>query len=139
MGLDQFGYLDKGHNTDWEEFAYWRKHPGLHGWMENLWNEKGRPILPEDQAEEEECETGEVDFNCIALNLTLEDIERLEADIINDNLPQTTGFFFGADYNKDDPSERAAYEAEKNYDLEFCTKAKEHLNNGFSVFYDSWW
>ena len=25
------------------ELAYWRKHPNLHGWMEQLWVSKGRP------------------------------------------------------------------------------------------------
>ena len=42
-----FGRDDRG-ELDYEnpivvakEIAYWRKHPDLHGWMENLYREKG--------------------------------------------------------------------------------------------------
>lgn len=47
------------------EIAYWRKHPNLHGWMEQLWVEKGKPMLKDDYPE----------FNGVELELTREDID----------------------------------------------------------------
>ena len=42
MGLDMYAYaLDE--NGEEESLADWRKHNRLHGWMEELWEEKGRP------------------------------------------------------------------------------------------------
>ena len=29
--------------ADGNELAYWRKHNRLHGWMEELWESKGKP------------------------------------------------------------------------------------------------
>ncbi len=66
MGLDMYAYVAsrKGQQSDFDEtsvfdattnefvsdtvtkpveLAYWRKHPNLHGWMEKLWERKGRP------------------------------------------------------------------------------------------------
>ena len=123
MGLDQFAYtIDKNGNK--QEISYWRKHPNLQGWMENLWMKKGRPGLV--------CESdplGMSDFNCIPVQLTIEDIESLERDITASGLPNTIGFFFGN--NSDD------YYREQ--DLDFIQKAKDALDNGLSVYYDSWW
>ena len=40
MGLDMYAYV----GTEGQcELAYWRKHPNLHGWMEKLWESKGKP------------------------------------------------------------------------------------------------
>jgi ABC-type sugar transport system ATPase subunit len=59
------------------EIHYWRKHPNLHGWMEKLYFEKGG--------------SAEV-FDCVAVVLTREDLDRLEADVKARRLPHTTGF-----------------------------------------------
>jgi two-component sensor histidine kinase len=71
MGLDQYLYVasreDCSH-ADQHQIAYRRKHPNLHGWMEKLWESKGRPG-EETQGEQ---------FNGIELELTLEDIDALE-------------------------------------------------------------
>lgn len=123
MGLDQFAF-SVNNNGDKEELAYWRKHPNLQGWMENLWEEKGRPGLPDDYES-----NGMGDFNCIPLELTREDIEDLEDAILNNILPKTTGFFFG---NDSDDEYRES-------DLEFVQKAKQALDSGLTVMYDSWW
>lgn len=96
-----------------EELHYWRKHPDLHGWMEDLYREKG------GQGEQ---------FNCDNLQLTEEDLNRLEEDIKAGELPDTTGFFFG----ESDGSET-------NDDLEFVRKAREAINEGYDVYYTSWW
>jgi len=45
-----------------DEIAYWRKHPNLQGWMEQLWREKG----------------GKGEFNCVDVELTREDLKQLE-------------------------------------------------------------
>lgn len=49
--------------SDARELHYWRKHPNLHGWMEGLYRDKGGA-----------AET----FNCVNLQLTSDDVDRLE-------------------------------------------------------------
>ena len=119
MGLDQFAHAIDN-NGEKEELAYWRKHPNLQGWMENLWVSKGRPHAHVDNPNE---------FNCVTLELTLEDLRNLEQDVSNGDLPSTAGFFFGSDSD----------EYYQSKDLEFIEKAREALDNGLTVVYDSWW
>ncbi len=97
------------------DFAYWRKFNALHGWMERLYNEKG----------------GTERFNCQFVRLELGDIDRLESDAKAKRLEPTVGFFFGPQdpFSDDDRDEV----------LEFCTKARAALNEGFALYYDSWW
>ena len=102
-----------------KELAYWRKHPNLHGWMERLWEEKGRP----------DAESPTETFNGIEVELTWDDIAQLEEDILHDNLPGTTGFFFGDDSD----------EYYKAQDLEFVKQAKADLFLGLKVYYNSSW
>lgn len=120
MGLDMYALATCEHpETAYgfkaemaEEIHYWRKHPNLHGWMEDLYFEKG----------------GTEQFNCIPLILTAEDIDRLEADVRAGNLPDTSGFFFGASNG-----------SENEDDLAFIAKARAAIAEGKTVFYDSWW
>ena len=101
------------------EIAYWRKHPNLHGWMEALWRAKGSPRSQQDDAM----------FNGVELELTREDIDELEQDILEGNLPETSGFFFGDgadDYYRED-------------DLKFVKEARAQLFLGLKVFYNSSW
>jgi len=121
MGLDMYAFTTKERPDDDVDFVAedaerihrWRKHPNLHGWMENLYFEKG----------------GEAEsFNCVAVELTSRDLDRLEADIRNNNLPKTIGFFYG----ESDGSETED-------DLAFIAKAREAIAAGLTVFYDSWW
>lgn len=139
MGLDMFAYAaaragaqrDYWDGYDYEtkssnqpeptELAYWRKHPNLHGWMEKLWEEKGCPGV--------EGHVNEGMFNGIELELTWDDLERLEQDILEGQLPQTRGFFFGDD----------ASEYYREQDLEFVRKAKADIFLGLRVFYNSSW
>ena len=85
MGLDMYAYAATKEDSEWNdgnhrELSYWRKHPNLHGWMEELYRAKG----------------GNVEmFNGVELELTWEDLEVLERDILLSNLPNTVGFFFG--------------------------------------------
>ena len=126
MGLDMYAYAAARANADWNtgeqrEIAYWRKHPNLHGWMEQLWTEKGRPGIDEHLQD--------VMFNGIELQLTWEDLDKLEEDITNGRLPHTTGFFFGD--NSDD------YYREQ--DLKFIREARSEIFLGLKVFYNSSW
>ena len=70
----------------------------------------------------------EKDFNGDPLVLTLEDLDRLEEDILRKNLPKTSGFFFG---QSDDEISL--------YDLEFVLNAREAIREGDTVYYDSSW
>jgi hypothetical protein len=107
------------------ELAYWRKHPNLQGWMESLWKRKMNDTnkeLPNDSG------FGSV-FNGIELELTLEDIDQLEKDVLEDRLPSTSGFFFGEDSD-------SYYQTQ---DLEFIKQARAELFCGLKVFYNSSW
>ena len=133
MGLDQYAYAEDGDKQ--EEIAYWRKHNRLQGWMEQLWNEKGRPNAPE--------ETSPMgDFNCIPVQISLSDLEQLEAHVVNKQLPETAGFFFGDDSfswdEEDSPLEDGDYYY-KETDLEFIEKARQSIEQGKKVYYNSWW
>ena len=123
MGLDQYAFAIDN-NGEKEELAYWRKHPNLQGWMENLWEAKGRPGLTKENSGND---LG--DFNCIPVELNYDDLDALENAITNNELPSTCGFFFG---NNSD-------EHYKEQDLEFVKKAREALDAGLVVTYDSWW
>ena len=112
-GKDKDGEIDYGNSiVKMEEVAYWRKHPDLHGWMENLYREKGGR---------------EKSFNGDPVVLTLADLDRLEDDILEVNLPKTTGFFFG---------ESGGMSLK---DLEFVLDARKAIQEGDTVFYDSSW
>jgi len=131
MGLDMYAYVATKAGAQQEywdqyeveteqrtvsrprEIAYWRKHPNLHGWMQQLWESKGN--------------TG--GFNGDELELTWEDLDALEQAVVQAQLPTTGGFFFG------DPSD--SYYREQ--DLEFIKNARAELFSGLKVFYNSSW
>ena len=120
MGLDMYAYSKIKNETDPEkELAYWRKHPNLHGWMEQLWHSKNEPGL----------ENRDQTFNGIELELTEEDLNQLEEVIKEGALPPTAGFFFGQ--NSD--------EFYKEQDLNFIAHARADLFCGLRVFYNSSW
>jgi hypothetical protein len=135
MGLDMYAYTVKAAEVGDQqvdinlnsvtpvdrEFAYWRKFNHLHGWMERLYRQKGG---------ESEC------FNCNTVRLTVEDINRLEADLnaklagTRDNLQATSGFFFGGD---------EWYEGDEESLRRFIQNSRDALAGGLAVIYDSWW
>ena len=113
FGRDDRGELDYDNPiVVAKEIAYWRKHPDLHGWMENLYREKGGR---------------EQSFNGDLVVLTLKDLDRLEEDILRKNLPKTSGFFFGESMEI------------SLKDLEFVLEARKAIQEGDTVFYDSSW
>ena len=111
------------------ELAYWRKHPNLHGWMEQLWRNKKYSVQPTDASMPASADSDV--FNGIELELTWEDIDQLEKDIKSGVVAKldTTGFFFGR------PSDDVYYED----DLKFCVNAKAEAFLGRKVFYNSSW
>ena len=133
MGLDMYAYTMRAEfvgdrqtdvmpTTDEEreqaeltEIAYCRKFNHLHGWMENLYREKGGQ---------------ENIFNCRTVRLELDDLERLEQALKNDELKHTPGFFFGGE---------EIYSEDIKATNEFIATARDAIQNGLTVFYDSWW
>lgn len=100
------------------EIAYWRKHPNLHGWMAQLWlRREGNELRETDN------------FNGVELELTAEDLDDLEYAVQNDQLPATSGFFFGNE----------ADDYYKPSDLKFIQEARAEMFLGLKVFYNSSW
>jgi hypothetical protein len=123
MGLDMFAYSVKPENdsdvSDLEyaegertEIAYWRKFNAFHAWMETLYKSKG----------------GTDSFNCVPVRLRLEDLNQLESDI--SNLKPAEGFFFG-------PQEIYPEDVDRLY--LFIEDARDIINSGNMVYYNSWW
>jgi hypothetical protein len=104
------------------EIMYWRKHPNLHGWMTDLWHLKCNPLKGELSPAADE-------FNGVQLELTWEDLDKLEDDVKNKRLPATSGFFFGNN------ADEYYYEQ----DLKFINEARADLFMGLRVFYNSSW
>ena len=125
MGLDMFAYSTTKKpvkSVDFnvprescEEVFYWRKHPNLHGWMQDLYFQKGG----KDES-----------FNCACLKLTMKDLNFLEKIITKKELPFTEGMFFGSADNSNE---------EMRNDLKFIKKAKSEILKGKIVFYTAWW
>jgi acetylglutamate kinase len=69
------------------------------------------------------------DFNCVPVELTREDLDSLEQALESNNLPETAGFFFGGDSD----------DSYRQQDVEFIQAARNALDNGQKVVYDSWW
>ena len=125
MGLDMYAYavskrdaigeFEMAQDSEKEELQYWRKHHDLHGWMEKLYRSKG----------------GDADsFNCIPVELTVDDLDNLQQALLDDNLPRTSGFFFG-----DNPPDLETMRE----DLMFVQKCRIAIKEGKVVYYDSWW
>jgi hypothetical protein len=123
MGLDMYAFATKAKlknevdftetNLKPEEIHYWRKHPNLHGWMQELYESKG----------------GKSDsFNGDCVVLTETDLNELESDIKDGSLPDTSGFFFGQTDGD-----------EVDDDLKFIENAREAISEGKTVYYTSWW
>ncbi len=122
MGLDQSllavrGNPDKVDFNEVEKIWTWRKHSDLQGYMEKLAIKKG---IVKTASE----------FNCIDLELTKEDIEDIKNAITEEDLPRTSGFFFGQSY-------RDSSELEE--DLIAFDGALSLQQIGFKIFYNCWW
>jgi len=126
MGLDMYAFtvdveVARGGVTDValgdnaEQISYWRKFNALHGWMEDLYRQKGG---------------SKESFNCTTVRLTANDLDRLEMDTGNNKLVPVNGFFFGAQEIDSEDLESVS---------DFVKVARQALAEGKAVFYDSWW
>ena len=131
MGLDQNAYAISRHEANLldsqeykdgelaieseEELMYWRKNADLQLWMSELAQSKGVVSDP-------------FEFNCEKVWLTLDDIETLEEDYANGEMPcgEGKGFLWGC------------YDDQKQT-LEFIKKAKDALASGKAVYYTCWY
>lgn len=146
MGLDQYAVrvlpenakkrkgkiLIKANQGSDDVIATWRKHPNLQWWMYQLWLKKN-PKAPKLRTINMLGESfdGAPAFNAEEkLELKLEDLDRLEAEVKAGTLPHTDiGWFWGSPCDME----------ERKNDLEFIAKARLALYEGFKVFYFSWW
>ena len=150
MGLDMYAYVatregqqrEYYDGAEWDEItkdlvntktnkpreiAYWRKHPNLHGWMEQLWRDKKYLVQPTNASAPVQSDSDT--FNGIEIELTAEDLDELERAVVHKKLPSTRGFFFGE-------------EADQFYhdkDLAFVKAARIEMFMGLKVFYNSSW
>ena len=126
MGLDMYafivdaevargGVVDVTLGDTATEICYWRKFNALHGWMEDLYRQKGG---------------SKESFNCTTVRLTANDLDRLEMDTGNNKLVPVNGFFFGAQEIDSEDLESVS---------DFVKVARQALAEGKAVFYDSWW
>lgn len=124
MGLDQYAYKSKVSSDEFtpdnhERIFYWRKNPDLHGWMEQLWEQRNEDLV---------VNNSDMQFNTVYLELTIDNLTDLEYQNEGETLPETTGFFFG----KSDKEDK-----EKN--KEFIEIARQAINDEYRVYYFSWW
>lgn len=136
MGLDMYAYARpprKRNSDDDEGLCEWRKHNRLQGWMQGLWESKGCPNANEDE-----------EFNSVELQLTRADLYALEDDILNLDLPESNGFFWGSDSYTWDNEGKGTEEIQDDYyykeqDLGFIEQAHKMLDKGYRVFYSCWY
>jgi hypothetical protein len=142
MGLDQYAMAVYPHkeNTDFDyvwtsddldkvtDLAQWRKHADLQGYMEELFyakKEKAGEFLEGDwKTFKRDWKT----FNCQAVRLSFQDLQDLEEAVNLENLPHTTGFFFGESHPDD-----------KKDTLKFIVKARKAIAQDMEIYYYSWW
>lgn len=114
MGLDMYAYstpTKPSKEVDFEdddagfEIVSWRKHQHLHDWMEMLYRQKG------GVAE---------DFNCVNVQLNLDDLDALTDALINGWLPHRD-------------------QVRSKQDLTFIRLARGAIGDGEFIYYSSWW
>ena len=124
MGLDQWVYkskvsIDELAQDNHEEIFYWRKNPNLHGWMEQLWEQRNEDLVVNNP---------DMHFNTVYLELTIDDINNLEHQNENNALPETTGFFFGK-----------SHALHRDENRKFIEVARQAISEGNRIYYFSWW
>ncbi len=96
------------------DFFYWRKFNALHGWMKDLYNQRG----------------GDGDFNLTTIRLREEDLDRLLEDAQNNRLTPRSGFFFGSG---------TIYPEDLESVEKFVRMAKVEIECDRAIFYRAWW
>lgn len=105
----------KGENTFYELF-YWRKHNALHG-------------LFADYALEH-FGISEDDFNVCYMRIDSELLNKIEKQVLNNELVPRSGFFWGS---------ADMVNVYRDDDLEFVRKAREAIEQGYTLYYHPWW
>jgi hypothetical protein len=133
LKIDQYAYvaldfIDVAHpslilnwkNSSRKQLGYWRNHFTLQDWMAELFERKGRP-----------GKFGKFRknmlFNGIEIELLSNDIDDLEASVLNGDLPTTEVFPGNVDKNY-----------YLDHDREFISRARSELILGRRVFYLSY-
>lgn len=132
MGLDQDLYAVRDDNEI--TLAYWRKFPSLNAWMIRLYEQKRR-MSNELPPYQRKC-TGEIrriysdhhPMNGNKVELSKEDLENLERDVIAHNLPKNCS---GSCWGDDDDY--------KKVEIGVIGKAKEYMEKGYKIFYSCGW
>lgn len=116
MGLDMYFYealnCEEGDEFK-KEIKYFRKHSDLHGWLTNLYHEKGGK---------------KSEFNCIPMELTKEDVNRLLKYAQQTEHEHFSGFFWGE-----------SDESQWKETVVLCKQMQKALKKGHKIIYDSWW
>lgn len=120
--LDENLLIIKDNSKELEDFFYWRKHPAIHDWMNNLYYDRG----------------GKDTFNGINLYLDKNDLKKLKKDLIKKNLNyEASGFFFGSSPNPNSQE----FIRQLKIDLQFIFKALKEIKNDENIvfIYTSSW
>ena len=136
MGLDQYAYSrnkdSKLNGTitdeDYSNIKYeWRKHARLQVFMRNLHREKN--------PDAHEGSFGLGFNNESSLELTIEDLEKLEKEIKEDyfNSFADDGYFWGQQFQEE------SVKGYKDQDKNFVKWARQELKDGNKVFYSCSW
>ena len=101
------------------EVYYWRNHPKLHRWFENLYREKGGKYK---------------EFNCEYVKVTIEDINKLEQVLKEDELPiYNDGYMKFGCFSLSYELSSVKY----NHDIQFITIARNILEDSNSLVYSA--
>ena len=109
---------DKSNYVQIDEINYWREHPDLHGWMEELYYKNG----------------GDEEFNCVDVVLNKDDVDKLVKDLFRHvngvhSIEKISGFFFGESCLEDFKE-----------DLTYFTDLLNTTDwDNETVYYSSWW
>lgn len=121
LGQHQHDSFTRLRITVEQPVAYWRKHPNLHGF-----------IVSEFADGVDECQE---------ILLTGSRLTTLREAIVNDELEETTGFFFGRspDPESEDPEEREWAQQRKEEDLAIITSCLALDAEGYEIVYQASW
>jgi hypothetical protein len=141
MGLDMYMFAhhktavinqQDGNGNTYElpvraELGYWRKHPDLHSYIETeVW-----PTSPDYDTQKDGP------FNCIAVPLTRDAIERIIELSDNAEMPTSPGGFF---FNQSQPGDNDDTVMQMKAALQFLEANTNYSGQcDWEIFYFSWW
>ena len=124
-------------STNMEILHQWRKHPNLHGLLQEIYYDEGGVDDPTHMIP---------GFNCETMELNEHDIDVIEECMKDNTLPETNGFFFGKSWEPEEdengnPDKEAVEmnQERREDDKEFIRKARKALSEGYYLFYFPSW